>query len=135
MACQFLELALEVAAVGEAALAGDGTKVKTIAQKEGDASYGTVALSLAAGTYKLVVMAHNCDGSATITSTEKVTRYTGSFFGDGGGGSTGSCAQGSVLPPEGMSVAKRTAVHSKIISQKRTHATPTLRGFLLCLLA
>ena len=69
---------------------GDGTKVKTIAQKEGDASYGTVALSLAAGTYKLVVMAHNCDGSATITSTEKVTRYTGSFFGDGGGGSTGS---------------------------------------------
>ena len=63
---------------------GDGTKVKTIAQKEGDASYGTVALSLAAGTYKLVVMAHNCDGSATITSTEKVTfpnnKVTDTFF-------------------------------------------------------
>ena len=62
----------------------DGTKVKTIAQKEGDASYGTVALSLAAGTYKLVVMAHNCDGSATITSTEKVTfpnnKVTDTFF-------------------------------------------------------
>ena len=29
----------------------DGTKVKTVAQKEGDASYGTVALTLAAGTY------------------------------------------------------------------------------------
>ena len=52
---------------------GDGTKVKTVAQKEGDASYGTVALSLAAGTYQLVVIAHNGDGSATITSTEKVT--------------------------------------------------------------
>jgi hypothetical protein len=31
----------------------DGTKVKTVAQKEGDSSYGTVALTLAAGTYRL----------------------------------------------------------------------------------
>ena len=44
----------------------DGTKVKTVAQKEGDASYGTVALTLAAGTYQLVVIAHNGEGSATI---------------------------------------------------------------------
>ena len=62
----------------------EGTKVKTVAQKEGDASYGTVALSLAAGTYRLVVIAHNCDGSATITSTEKVTfpnnKVTDTFF-------------------------------------------------------
>ena len=62
----------------------EGTKVKTLAQKEGDASYGTVELSLAAGTYKLVVMAHNCDGSATITSTEKVTfpnnKVTDTFY-------------------------------------------------------
>ena len=63
---------------------GDGTKVKTVAQKEGDASYGTVALSLAEGTYQLVVIAHNCDGSATITSTEKVTfpnnKVTDTFY-------------------------------------------------------
>jgi len=62
----------------------EGKKVKTVAQKEGDASYGTVALSLAAGTYKLVVIAHNCDGSATITSTEKVTfpnnKVTDTFY-------------------------------------------------------
>lgn len=62
----------------------DGTKVKTVAQKEGDASYGTVALSLAAGTYQLVVIAHNCDGSATITNTEKVTfpnnKVTDTFY-------------------------------------------------------
>jgi hypothetical protein len=62
----------------------DGTKVKTVAQKEGDASYGTVALSLAAGTYRLVVIAHNCDGSATITSEEKVTfpnnKVTDTFY-------------------------------------------------------
>ena len=51
----------------------DGTKVKTIAQKRDDASYGTVALSLVAATYKLVVIAHNGDGSATISSEEKVT--------------------------------------------------------------
>ena len=51
----------------------EGTKVKTVAQKEGDASFGTVAMTLAAGTYQLVVIAHNGEGSATITSTEKVT--------------------------------------------------------------
>ena len=63
---------------------GDGTKVKSVAQKEGDAGYGTLALSLAAGTYKLVVVAHSCDGSATITSTEKVTfpnnKVTDTFY-------------------------------------------------------
>ena len=62
----------------------EGTKVKTVAQKEGDASYGTVALSLSAGTYRLVVIAHSCDGSATITSTEKVTfpnnKVTDTFY-------------------------------------------------------
>ena len=62
----------------------EGAKVKTVAQKEGDASYGTVALSLAAGTYRLVVIAHNCDGSATITSEEKVTfpnnKVTDTFY-------------------------------------------------------
>jgi hypothetical protein len=51
---------------------GDGTKVKTIAQKRDDAEFGTVAMSLAAATYRLVVIAHNCDGSATISSV--VTR-------------------------------------------------------------
>ena len=62
----------------------DGTKVKTVAQKEGDANYGTVALTLAAGSYRLVVIAHNCDGSATITSEEKVTfpnnKVTDTFY-------------------------------------------------------
>lgn len=62
----------------------DGNKVKTVAQKEGDASYGTVALTLAAGTYQLVVIAHNGEGSATITSTEKLTfpndKVTDTFY-------------------------------------------------------
>ena len=62
----------------------DGTKVKTVAQKESDANFGTVALTLTAGTYRLVVIAHNCDGSATISSTEKVTfpnnKVTDTFY-------------------------------------------------------
>ena len=62
----------------------EGTKVKTVAQKEGDSSFGTVALTLTAGTYRLVVIAHNCDGSATISSTEKVTfpnnKVTDTFY-------------------------------------------------------
>ena len=62
----------------------EGTKVKTVAQKEGDASFGTVALTLAAGTYQLVVIAHNGEGSATITSAEKVTfpnnKVTDTFY-------------------------------------------------------
>jgi len=65
----------------------EGTKVKTVAQKESDSDFGTVALTLAAGTYRLVVIAHNCDGSATITSEEKVTfpnnKVTDTFYYDG----------------------------------------------------
>lgn len=62
----------------------DGTKVKSVAQKEDDASFGNVALSLAAGTYKLVVIAHSGEGSATISSTDKVTfpnnKVTDTFY-------------------------------------------------------
>ena len=51
----------------------DGTKVKVVTQTVSDAAFGDVSLSLAAGTYKLVVIAHNGQGNATLTSTEKVT--------------------------------------------------------------
>ena len=65
----------------------DGTKVKTVAQKDTDSDFGTVALTLTAGSYRLVVIAHNCDGSATITSEEKVTfpnnKVTDTFYYDG----------------------------------------------------
>ena len=62
----------------------DGTKVKTVAQKDTDSDFGTVALTLSAGIYQLVVIAHCCDGSATITSIEKVTfpsnKVTDTFY-------------------------------------------------------
>lgn len=51
----------------------DGTKVKTVRQTVGDEGFGTVAATLEEGTYEVVVIAHNCDGSSTITSPEKVT--------------------------------------------------------------
>ena len=62
----------------------DGTKVKTVGQKDIDSDFGTVALTLSAGIYQLVVIAHCCDGSATITSAEKVTfpsnKVTDTFY-------------------------------------------------------
>lgn len=53
----------------------DGTKVKSVNQSAGnDGSFGTVAVSLTEGTYKVVAVAHNStEGNATISSTEKVT--------------------------------------------------------------
>ena len=63
---------------------GEGTKVKTVSQKDTDGGFGTVALTLSAGTYRLVVIAHNGEGSATITSEEKVTfpnnKVTDTFY-------------------------------------------------------
>ena len=49
------------------------TKLKTITQKSSDSNYGTIAMTLAEGTYKVVVIAHNGEGTATISSIEKVT--------------------------------------------------------------
>lgn len=67
-----------------AVFSSDGTKVKTAAQKEGDEGFGTVGLTLATGTYRLVVMAHSCDGSATITSEDRVSfpnnKMTDTFY-------------------------------------------------------
>ena len=52
----------------------DGTKVKNVNQTSSDGDFGTVAVSLAEGTYKVVAVAHNStEGNATISSTEKVT--------------------------------------------------------------
>jgi hypothetical protein len=52
----------------------DGTKVKSVNQTSSDGGFGTVAVSLTEGTYKVVAVAHNStEGNATISSTEKVT--------------------------------------------------------------
>ncbi len=51
----------------------DGTKVKSVLQNSDNDDFGTVAVSLATGSYTVVAVAHNGLGTATITSTEKVT--------------------------------------------------------------
>lgn len=52
----------------------DGTKVKSINQQQDDADFGRVDVLLEPGTYRVVAVAHNStEGSATISSTEKVT--------------------------------------------------------------
>jgi len=52
----------------------DGTKVKSINQKQGDTNFGTVSMSLTEGAYKVVAIAHSStEGNATISSIEKVT--------------------------------------------------------------
>ncbi|MBP5770964.1 MAG: FimB/Mfa2 family fimbrial subunit [Bacteroidaceae bacterium] len=52
----------------------DGTKLKSINQQQDDADFGRVDVLLEPGTYRVVAVAHNStEGSATISSTEKVT--------------------------------------------------------------
>ena len=50
----------------------DGEKVKELKQKTGDSDFGTAALSLAEGNYKLVVVAHNGPKNATVSSADEI---------------------------------------------------------------
>ena len=49
------------------------TKLKSIAQKKDDPGFGSVALSLPQGTYKVAIIGHNSDGTATITTLDKIS--------------------------------------------------------------
>ena len=51
----------------------DGAKVKTVSQERSFTSFGNVPVQLEAGTYQVVVMAHSCSGSATISTEDHVT--------------------------------------------------------------
>ena len=54
----------------------DGQKVESRSQLKGDADYGQVALSLAAGTYKLLVLAHNSTGGNPSVSDPENIQFT-----------------------------------------------------------
>lgn len=64
----------------------NGKKVKTVNQKESDAGFGTVDVTLDAGSYQLLVLAHSCAANPTTTSAEKIqfnnteTGYTDTFY-------------------------------------------------------
>ncbi len=64
----------------------DGSKVKTINQKSDDSSFGTVSVSLAPGSYQLLVLGHSCAANPTTASPEKIqfnnteTSYSDTFY-------------------------------------------------------
>ena len=51
----------------------EGTKVKNVNQTRSDSDFGQVPMTLAEGTYRIVAIAHNGEGNATISNPEKVT--------------------------------------------------------------
>lgn len=48
-------------------------KVKMVSQKSGETGFGSLSVSLAAGTYQFVVIAHNGNANPTVTSPEEIT--------------------------------------------------------------
>lgn len=54
----------------------DGQKVESRSQLKGDADYGQVALTLAPGTYKLLVLAHNSSGGNPSVSDPENIQFT-----------------------------------------------------------
>lgn len=57
--------------INMAVFSGD-TKVKTVNQTIDDEKFGTLSVSLAAGSYRIVILAHSCAGNATVSSPEEV---------------------------------------------------------------
>lgn len=88
----------------------DGTKLKSVAQVVGDGGYGTIGLALQPGQYTVVAVAHNCTGSATITSPEKVTfpgnKVTDTFFYCGGLTVTGEMQEADVILQRGVAMVR-----------------------------
>lgn len=61
-----------------------GEKIKSINQTTKDASFGNISLNIPKGSYVVVVVAHNGDGNATLSSPEKITfkdnKITDTFY-------------------------------------------------------
>ena len=66
------------------AIFNNGEKVKTINQTNTDSDFGTIATSLPEGTYTVVILAHSCQGNATISSPEEIkfpnNKVTDTFY-------------------------------------------------------
>ena len=61
-----------------------GERIKTLNQTTDDDSFGKITLNLSKGKYIVVVVAHNGDGNATLSSPEKITfkdnKITDTFY-------------------------------------------------------
>lgn len=66
------------------ALFQDGVKVKSINQDRSENNFGKIEVNVSLGSYQVVVIAHNGEASATITSPEEVTfaknKLTDTFY-------------------------------------------------------
>lgn len=62
----------------------NGNRKKTASQQNDNENFGTVGLSLAEGNYSIVAVAHNGEGTATISTLDKLTfknnKVTDSFL-------------------------------------------------------
>lgn len=60
------------------------TKVKAINQDKDDNQFGTISFRLEKGTYTIVILAHSCQGDATITSANEIkfpnNKITDTFY-------------------------------------------------------
>ena len=64
--------ASEVSSRINCAIYKDGTRVKSINQTASEGDFGTLTLQAEAGTYQLVVIAHNGTGNATMTDLKNI---------------------------------------------------------------
>ena len=66
------------------AVFNDDTKVAAVNQTSSDKNFGKISVSLPAGTYRFLVLAHNCTGNATITNLSKIkfpdNKITDTFY-------------------------------------------------------
>lgn len=66
------------------AVFNDNGKVKSVLQEVGDKDFGTVSVALERGDYELVVIAHNGEGAATVTSPQEIkfkdNKVTDTFY-------------------------------------------------------
>lgn len=62
----------------------EGNKVKNINQNKSDKSFGSISTTIDKGVYDIVVIAHNGEGNATISSPMKITfkdnKVTDTFY-------------------------------------------------------
>lgn len=62
----------EVASIINLAIFDGETKIKSVNQKVGEEDFGKITVNLPEGEYRVVAVAHNGSGNATITSPEKI---------------------------------------------------------------
>lgn len=95
-----------------------GTKAKNVNQTNTATGFGEVKVKLAEGQYDLIMIAHNGEGNATVSSADKVTFYknkvTDTFYYYG------------TLAVEGTDGEERTIESNRAVAKIRLHINDTI---------